>query len=259
MSRSARPTISFVALFYRDAPTVESVLRALDRVLAELCESYEIIAIDDCSPDDTWATIQRVATTLPRVVPVQNPTNLGVGASFQRAARRCAYDWIGYTDGDDQFEVDDLRLLTPHLTEADVVSGRRARRADGFRRVLASEVFNFLARSCFPIPLRDINSALKLYRTALLKALPDWDSGAFYDTEIIVRLAVDHSARMVEVPVRHKPRPFGEAGGLSTRNIRNILQNLSGERMQRYRRPGPVAATTRVALSVALRCLPAAT
>ncbi|MBE36316.1 MAG: hypothetical protein CMI16_12310 [Opitutaceae bacterium] len=233
-----RTSISFIVLFYNDAPTVGSVLQSLDDQLTSFECDYEIIVIDDCSTDDTWSEIDRMASELSHVVRLRNKDNLGVGGSFYRAVHEAQYTLIGYTDGDDQYEPSDLHRYLSQMEDCDVVTGCRRPRADGWKRVWASVHFNYLINAYFATGLRDINSALKLYRADLLKQLPPWDAGAFYDAEIMIRLAQDHQARIVELPIKHKLRRYGEATGLSQRNVFSILENLLGSRMACYRRSG---------------------
>ena len=57
-----RTSISFIVMFYNDAPTVGSVLQSLDDQLTSFECDYEIIVIDDCSTDDTWSEIDRMAS-----------------------------------------------------------------------------------------------------------------------------------------------------------------------------------------------------
>lgn len=232
-----RPCVSFIVLFYRDAPTVEPVINALLIVLEQRCVDFEIIAIDDHSPDQTWTEIQRVAETSSHVVPLQNPRNLGVGGSFRTGVESARFDWIGYTDGDDQYNIGDLRAYFPLLSECDIVTGARHVRAEGLLRKFVSHHFNFLIRAVFDLPLRDTNSALKLFRSDLLRQLPSWSSEAFYDAEILVRLNAEHAARIIEIPIGHRARSAGSAGGLSIRNILSILNGMFSPQMVRYHKP----------------------
>ena len=248
-----RTSISFIVLFYNDAPTVGRVLQSLDDQLRSFEGDYEIIAIDDSSTDDTWSEICRLASELSRVVRFQNKDNLGVGGSFYRAVHKARYSLIGYTDGDDQYELSDLRSYLSQIEDCDVVTGCRRPRADDWKRVWASAHFNYLTNAYFATGLRDINSALKLYRADLLKQLPPWDAGAFYDSEIMIRLAREHQARIVELPIKHKLRRFGEATGLSQRNVVSILDNLLGSRMASYRRSGVWVAVLSVYASLLRR------
>ncbi|MEJ6732021.1 MAG: glycosyltransferase family 2 protein [Opitutaceae bacterium] len=229
-----KPTVSFIVLFYRDAPTIEAVIRPLSEILKKHCSDYEIIAIDDHSPDDTWAAIQRAAHKFPKIVPMRNETNLGVGASFRRAVEATQFEWIGYTDGDDQYETSDLARYFPLFGDHDVVTGDRSPRAEGWYRKCVSLHFNFLIQCAFRLSLRDTNSALKLYRGSMLRKLSTWDAAAFYDTEILVRLKYDFGARIVEIPINHRQRAQGAGAGVSAGNILSILQGITTPRLQLY-------------------------
>ena len=231
-------SVSFVVLFYRDAPTVRSVISTLDEVLSQSCSEYEIIAIDDHSPDDTGNVIDQVASEFPQVRPLHNPVNLGVGGSFRQAVEATRFEWVGYTDGDDQYEVRDLCAFWSLLDSHDVISGHRTDRADGWHRLAISRHFNWLVRFIFGIPLHDTNAALKLYRGDMLRNLPAWSPEAFYDAEILIRLYHEARARFGEVPIRHRHRAYGQSGGISRRNITSVLRGLGHESWAGYRRAG---------------------
>jgi glycosyltransferase involved in cell wall biosynthesis len=103
-----------VSLFfpvYRDEQTVERVtLKALN-VLAELASEYEVIIVDDGSPDRAGAIADRLEREHAGVRVIHHERNLGYGRALRSGFAAARFEWICFTDGDDEYEVDDLRRL----------------------------------------------------------------------------------------------------------------------------------------------------
>lgn len=92
------PKVSIIMATYNSAPYVEAAIRsALDQTIADV----EIIAVDDCSKDDTYEIVQRMAASEPRIKPFRMPANGGPGASRHMAVNEATGEWIAQQDSDD--------------------------------------------------------------------------------------------------------------------------------------------------------------
>ena len=76
LKSNIRPTIAVCLLTYNHAHLIESTL---DSILRQTLIGYEIIVSDDCSTDNTWAILQRMAVEEPRIRVIRTPQNLGAG------------------------------------------------------------------------------------------------------------------------------------------------------------------------------------
>ncbi|MEQ8904708.1 glycosyltransferase family 2 protein [Ekhidna sp.] len=226
--------ISFIVLSFNDSGTLKPLIYGLNDVLSKVSDDYEIIVIDDCSHDGSFDLLKSIKE-IDKLIVFQNSTNLNVGGSFQRAVSVAKYEYIGYTDGDHQYEPEDLFSYKEYIGSYDVITGFRVSRKDSFKRRIYSKVFNFLAQQFFRLNLQDVNSALKIFNGAKLKSLIHWDSGAFYDLEILMRLKFDLNASIKEIPITHRKRQFGTAGGFSKRNLINIITNMIDPKFDQYR------------------------
>jgi glycosyltransferase involved in cell wall biosynthesis len=73
----------------------------LRSILDQSYENIEVIAVDDCSSDDTLSILQQFAAQDPRVRLFQNETNLGFRRNFERAMKLCSGEYIALADQDD--------------------------------------------------------------------------------------------------------------------------------------------------------------
>ena len=80
---------SIVIPVYNGADTIPELADRLSRVCPTLFSNYEIIFIDDGSPDPSWATIQRLAATVPNVVGVRLRRNFGQHKTWQIGRASC--------------------------------------------------------------------------------------------------------------------------------------------------------------------------
>jgi len=92
------PKISVIMPAYNSAETIESAARG---ILEQSHRNLELIIVDDCSPDDTWTVIQRIAASDPRVVPVRQEHNGGTYKARNAALRHATGDFITVNDADD--------------------------------------------------------------------------------------------------------------------------------------------------------------
>lgn len=87
-----------------------TLARAIESVLAQTYENLELIVIDDCSKDDSYAIAQRYAQQDKRVRVVKNEKNAGVSDTRNRGVQLAQYEWIALLDSDDYWLKDKLEL-----------------------------------------------------------------------------------------------------------------------------------------------------
>ena len=117
---------------------------------------------------------------------------------------------IFYTDSDNQFDVRELKNLLPLIEDADIVCGFRIYRFDPLTRLVLSWGFNLLVRIIFRIGVRDIDCAFKLFRREVFDYVQIESKKVFVDAEVLAK-ARYHGFRLVEIGVRHYPRPAGRS------------------------------------------------
>lgn len=189
---------------------VESALTALEATGREC----EVIVVDDGSRDGTGVIADRLAAADCRVRVVHHSENRGYGAALRSGFAAARHPLVALVDGDNQFDLGEIRMLLDVIGEFDLVSGYRVTRRDPSIRRLNAFLYNRLARTLFNIPLRDVNCGFKIYRRELVdRLLPQLSStGALINVEMVAR-ARQFGARVKEVGVQHYPRVAGSPTG----------------------------------------------
>lgn len=117
--------LSFVIPCYRSALTIEQVIDEIDRVVSQRPEfDYEVIAVNDCSPDDVLQVLRGLATTRPKLRVISLAKNMGKHAAVLAGYRFVRGEIVVNLDDDLQSPTPELwRLLDPLLSgEFDAVT-----------------------------------------------------------------------------------------------------------------------------------------
>ena len=128
-------SLSFFFPAYNEEENVEAVVREAQAKLPRFADDVEIVVIDDGSRDRTGEIADRLAAEDPRVRVVHHRPNRGYGGAVRSGLLSATKEHVFFTDGDQQFDLDDLDRVIPRLDRADVVVGWRERRADPPKRL----------------------------------------------------------------------------------------------------------------------------
>jgi dolichol-phosphate mannosyltransferase len=203
-------SISLVLPAYNEE---DNIALAVERCLSALpaaAHEYEVIVVDDGSHDATAATVERLMADHPDVVRLlRHRTNLGYGAAIANGFRAGRYEYLFYTDADNQFDVGELAAFARPIADHDVVVGFRVYRYDTVKRSIVSWCYNRLVNVLFRVRVRDVDCAFKLFRREVIEKIDVESDDFFIDTELIAR-ARKWNFRIVEKGVRHYPRTAGE-------------------------------------------------
>lgn len=97
------PTIAVCLLTYNHAHLIESTL---DSILRQTLTGYEIIVSDDCSTDNTWDILHRLAAADPRIRLIRTPRNLGMAGNANFAVAHTDRPYIALLHHDDLYRAD---------------------------------------------------------------------------------------------------------------------------------------------------------
>ncbi len=206
---------------YNEEANVERVTRAAVAMCRRVCPGdFEVIIVNDGSRDRTGEIADRLAAELPGVRAVHNRPNLGYGGALQRGFREATKEHVFYTDGDGQFDFEEIDRLLPLMEKFDIASAYRLNRRDPLIRKLNAFCWTSLVNVLFGLWLRDIDCAFKLYPRALFDRIEMRSTGALIDTEILAR-AKYLGYTIGQTGVHHYPRTAGAQTGA---NLRVILR-----------------------------------
>ena len=99
------PQISILMAAYNAEKTIKS---AIESVLAQTYDDWELIVVNDCSKDKTQAVVSEIAARDSRVRLINNETNLGVSITRKKGAAAAKGTWIAVLDSDDMWKPDKL-------------------------------------------------------------------------------------------------------------------------------------------------------
>ena len=213
--------LSISAFFpaFNDEKTISSPVTAAFALLPALTDDYEVIVVNDGSTDGTRAALDELAHMLPHLKVIHHATNKGYGAALRTGFSQASKDLVFYTDGDGQYDVRELAILHPLMTdEVDIVNGYKIKRADKGHRIFLGALYNCLARALFQLPIRDIDCDFRLIRRRAIQQIELVSSSGAICVEMVYKL---HAAgyAFAEAPVRHYPRAHGRSRFFTPRRV----------------------------------------
>lgn len=202
----------------------EQNLRPLYDALTEALQgrTYELIFVDDGSSDAGLEVLTQLAgSDEEHVVVVEFRRNFGQTAAMAAGIDHTTGDVIIMIDADMQNDPADIPMMLAKIEEGyDLVSGWRIKRKDTFlTRTLPSRIANGLISSVTGVRLHDYGCTLKAYRKEVLEGFRLY--GEMH--RFIPAYAGSVGARVIEVPVNHRPRLHGKTKYGLERTLKVIL------------------------------------
>ena len=203
---------------YNDEATVKSVaLKALS-VADALGEEYEVLIIDDGSPDSSGEIARQLSNEYPRIRLIAHDQNRGYGAALKTGFSNAKYDWICATDGDDEYDLRDLFRLWRHKDFYDALITFRYVRMYSNKRVAISVIYNIILRVVFRTRFRDISTGLRLVSKRALEPISLTSNSPFIGSELAIKLQLE-GFRVGEIGIQTFPRKLGKGSSTSLSNI----------------------------------------
>lgn len=212
MNNPKLSSVSFFCPAYNDEKNLPNLIPSVFDFLNQNSEKFEIIIVEDKSPDNTAEVADNIAKKFPNIRVIHHSQNKGYGGALKSGFLNSKYDFIIYTDGDNQY---DIKELTPYLNlinDNDILSGYAVKKAVSLARRIQSFVFNLLVRIMFFVNIKDINCSMKVYKRNVLDSLEIKSDSAFIDVEILIK-AKRAGFKIAQFPVTHYERTTGAASG----------------------------------------------
>ncbi len=215
---AARPKLSVVMPAYNEAShIVENMLETID-TLTEFFPSFEIVVVDDGSPDGTYLpAIRALAELGDNIRVVRYQRNEGKGNALICGFYHTRGDLVAFLDADMDLHPKQIRGMIEILEarKADVVIGSKWHRDSKINYPLVRRLWSMgyyaLVRLLFGLPLRDTQTGLKVFRAKVLRdVFPRILAKRYaFDVEVLVN-AHRLGFKIVDAPVTlHFGRSFG--------------------------------------------------
>jgi glycosyltransferase involved in cell wall biosynthesis len=212
--------LSVIIPIFNEVENVDEMHAALRAALTAY--DYELILVDDGSTDGTVARLEALAAGDPEhTCVVEFRRNFGQTAAIAAGIDTASGEVIVLIDADLQEDPADIPMMVGKIQEGyDVVSGWRKDRKDTFlTRTLPSRMANALISRVTGVRLHDYGCTLKAYRREVLQGFRLY--GEMH--RFIPAYAGGVGARIIEVPVTHRPRLRGKAKYGLERTFKVIL------------------------------------
>jgi glycosyltransferase involved in cell wall biosynthesis len=215
---------------FDEAGNLEALHRELSAALDAVPEPAEILFVDDGSRDASPVLLSRLAAADPRVRVVTLDRNHGQSAALDAGFRRARGEVVATLDADLQNDPADLPRLLGLLDRADVVNGVRAERRDTLVRKLSSKIGNGFRNWMTGESVTDVGCSLRVMRAEPLRRVKMF-RGMHRFLPTLLRM---EGARVIEVPVAHRPRHAGSSKyGIANRLFTGLADVLAVRWMQK--------------------------
>lgn len=219
-----RYSISAFFPMYNDAGTVELMVKKLKEVLPRLTDDYEIIMVNDCSPDESGEIAEKLAKEDPRLKVIHHEKNKGYGGALKSGFKNATKELVFYTDGDAQYDVHELEKLFPHIHEHDVVNGYKTNRADGLHRKVIGTVYNQAMRLAFNLKVKDVDCDFRLMHKRIFDKVELKANSGMICVEMMKKIG-DAGFTIKDIPVAHYDRVYGKSQFL---RLNRVFKTLGG-------------------------------
>lgn len=224
--------VSVVVPIYNEVESLPKLIDAIASTLTTSQLSYEIICVDDGSRDGSAELLKQQVKTRTDLTGVIFRRNYGQTAAMAAGFKYAKSSVIVTMDGDLQNDPSDIPKLLNKLQEGyDLVSGWRKNRHDAtFSRVLPSKIANWVIGKVTGVKLHDYGCSLKAYSAEIIA-----DMNLYGELHrFLPALAFIEGARIVEIPVQHHARAYGQSKYGLGRTFRVLMDLLTVFFMKRF-------------------------
>ena len=202
--------VSFVIPCYRSAKTVGAVTAEIGEAMGKLTQyDYEIVLVNDCSPDDTFAVIRTLAAKDRHIAAVDLAKNFGQHAALMCGMRKAKGDYIVCLDDDGQTPADEVGKLLEKLEEGyDVVYASYADKQESGFRQFGSNVNRRMTEIMLGKPKELELTSYFAAQRFLVDEMLRYEHCYPYVMGLVLR----STKRICNVPVSHRAREEGRSG-----------------------------------------------
>lgn len=217
--------ISILLPVFNEAENLTPLLDEIFNTMRSFGRSFEVIAVDDGSTDESLGLLEARARDELRLKVVSFRKNAGQTAAFDAGFRHATGRIIVTLDSDRQNDPNDIPRMVQKIDEGyDFVAGRRAGRKDALVvRKVPSWIANWIIRQVTKTKIRDLGCSLKAYRREITD-----DLFLYGEMHRFIGVLVEGlGARVAEVDVNHRARAAGKSKYGLSRTFKVLLDLLT--------------------------------
>lgn len=194
--------LSVIIPVYNEEDGIGKVVERLKKTLSADSINYEIIVVDDASTDDT----KKILLQLEGIKLINNPFNLGYGASIKNGIKNAKYDIVAIIDGDNTYPAEKIVELLNHIEDCDMLIGKRKKiiysRFNWLKQIgrfFISSMASFFSGVWIP----DINSGMRVFKKEIVSRFAKELCDRFSFTTSLTLLALFHRYKLKYIPIEY--------------------------------------------------------
>ncbi len=203
--------VSFVIPCYRSARTLGAVVEEIDQAMQKMKDrySYELILVNDCSPDETFDVIRQLSEAYPQIIGVNLAKNFGQHSALMAGFHFCTGDITVCLDDDGQTPADEVYKLLDKIEEGyDAVYARYEHKKHSLFRNMGSYLNEEMARFLLGKPKELYVSSYFAVRAFVVEEMLKYTNPYPY----VIGLVLRSTKKIANVNVNHRQREIGSSG-----------------------------------------------
>jgi undecaprenyl-phosphate 4-deoxy-4-formamido-L-arabinose transferase len=217
--------MSVVVPVYNSSLVLQQLVEELEVVLPGCSSEFELVLVNDASPDRSWQIITELARGRTWVHGINLMRNVGQHNALLCGIRAAKYEVVVTIDDDLQNPPDEIPRLLAKLEEGfDVVYGVPEYQQHGFLRDLASKITKLVLQNAMGAEIARNISAFRVFRTQVREAFQQY-RGPFVSIDVLLTWG---TTRFGALQVRHEPRRKGVSGYTLRKLILHALNMMTG-------------------------------
>ena len=205
------PKFSFVIPCYRSENTIEKVVDEIKSVMAAKRpdDDFEIVLVNDCSPDNVWSVIEKMAKTEPNIIGINLAKNFGQHSALMAGYGKCSGEYVVSLDDDGQAPLDSLNDLITKLEEGyDVVYAYYHEIKQSLFRRFGSWMAGKMGEMMLEPPKGFKGSSFYVARGFVIREMCNYRNAFPYLVGLVLRI----TRKIAWVETQHRARLQGTSG-----------------------------------------------
>lgn len=211
--------LSIVIPAYNEGPTIHRILDKVKAVVLIAGMQKEVIIVNDCSKDDTEASILNYKAANPDlpITYYKHEVNQGKGAALRTGIERATGDFVIVQDADLEYDPNEFNILLKPILDgfADVVYGSRfiggkPHRILFFWHSIGNQWLTKLSNMLTNLNLTDMETCYKLFRRETIQSIKLKENRFGFEPEITAKISRLPAVRIYEVGISYYGRTYAE-------------------------------------------------
>jgi undecaprenyl-phosphate 4-deoxy-4-formamido-L-arabinose transferase len=218
-------SLSVVVPVYKSEASLPELLRQLEQVLPTIAREYEVLLVNDGSPDGSWSVVADLMRRYPWVRGINLMRNYGQHNALLCGIRAANYDLLVTMDDDLQHPPEEISKLLAKLHEGyDVIYGKPRREEHSFWRWAASRATKIALQRVMGAYVAENVSAFRAFRTEIRNGFVHYH-GPFVSIDVLLTWGAN---RFAAIDVEHCPRAVGKSNYTVGKLFRHALNMMTG-------------------------------